>query len=94
MPEVGLVAILDADKEGFLRNARGLIQMAGRAARSLNGEVVLYADKKTDSIKKFIEETSQRRLVQRQFNKDNNITPRAIQKPIKEFRISSDSCPA
>lgn len=75
LPEVSLVAILDADREGFLRNHRSLIQMAGRAARSINGEVILYADFMTDSIKKTILETMRRRKMQIQYNKRANIKP-------------------
>ncbi len=84
LPEVSLVAILDADREGFLRNYRGLIQMAGRAARSINGQVILYADFMTDSIRKTISETLRRRKIQELFNKKLGIKPRAIEKPILE----------
>lgn len=78
LPEVSLVAILDADREGFLRNYRGLIQMAGRAARSINGEVILYADFLTDSIRKTISETLRRRRAQMRYNKKINIKPTKI----------------
>ncbi|MEK9186160.1 MAG: excinuclease ABC subunit UvrB [Patescibacteria group bacterium] len=84
LPEVSLVAILDADREGFLRNYRGLIQMAGRAARSLNGEVILYADFLTNSIRKTIEETARRRKIQKKFNVRFGIIPKGIE---KEFSI-------
>jgi len=84
LPEVSLVAILDADREGFLRNYHGLMQMAGRAARSVNGRVILYADFLTDSIKKLIQETERRRKTQDLFNKKFGIQPKAIQKPIRE----------
>lgn len=84
LPEVSLVAILDADREGFLRNYRGLIQMAGRAARSINGQVILYADFITDSIKKTMSETLRRRKIQEKFNKNSGIKPYAIEKPILE----------
>lgn len=84
IPEIGFIGILDADKEGFLRDYRSLIQIIGRAARNVNSKVVLYADKKTDSIKKAIEETNRRRQIQIAFNKKNGITPETIIKPIKE----------
>jgi len=87
LPEVGLVAILDADREGFLRNYRGLIQMAGRAARSLDGRVILYADFMTNSIKKAVDETLRRRKIQERFNKRLGLRPKAIKKPILETRI-------
>ncbi len=83
IPEVSLVAILDADKEGFLRSARSLIQTMGRAARHVNGEVVLYADVITDSMRKAISETNRRRTVQEEYNKKNNITPVSIKKNIQ-----------
>ena len=82
LPEVSLVAILDADKEGFLRSAGSLIQTIGRAARHINGRAVLYADRETDSMKKAIGETDRRRVVQRQYNEANNITAESILKPI------------
>lgn len=82
LPEVSLVAILDADREGFLRNYRGLIQMAGRAARSTNGEVIMYADSLTDSIRKAIRETDRRRKIQEIFNSRSGIVPRTIKKEI------------
>jgi len=83
LPEVSLVAILDADREGFLRNYRGLIQMAGRAARAVNGKVIFYADKITESIKKTIAETERRRKIQKVFNKRAGKEPMAIQKAIQ-----------
>ncbi|MGA2774710.1 MAG: excinuclease ABC subunit UvrB [Candidatus Omnitrophota bacterium] len=83
LPEVSLVAILDADKEGFLRSATSLIQVSGRAARNINGKVIMYADDITGSMKKAIDESSRRRKIQFEFNKKNNITPRSIQKEIK-----------
>lgn len=79
LPEVSLVAILDADREGFLRNYRGLIQMAGRAARSINGEVILYADFLTDSIKKMVKETDRRRKAQILFNKRAGVKPTRLE---------------
>lgn len=85
MPEVSLVAILDADKEGFLRNETSLIQTIGRAARNVNGQVVLYADQITGSIKRAIEETERRRAIQIAYNKEHKITPKTIQKEIKNI---------
>ncbi|HOW42864.1 MAG TPA: excinuclease ABC subunit UvrB [Candidatus Omnitrophota bacterium] len=84
LPEVSLVAILDADKEGFLRSATSLIQVAGRAARNLNGRVIMYADTVTRSMKQAIAESNRRRVIQLQFNRTNDITPRSIQKEIKK----------
>jgi excinuclease ABC subunit B len=84
IPEVAFIGILDADKEGFLRDKRSLIQTIGRAARNSNSYVHLYADKITDSIKNAIEETKRRRETQIKYNKDNNITPKTIIKAIKE----------
>ncbi len=84
LPEVSLVAILDADKEGFLRSATSLIQVSGRAARNINGTVIMYADTVTGSMKRAIEESSRRRKIQLEFNRKNNITPRSIEKAIKE----------
>jgi len=93
MPEVSLVAILDADKEGFLRSATSLIQTIGRAARNVNGQVILYADNITGSIKQAIDETDRRRIIQLAYNKKHNITPKTIQKNIRnileEFGISA-----
>jgi excinuclease ABC subunit B len=83
IPEVSLVAILDADKEGFLRSARSLIQTMGRAARNVNGEVILYAEKITDSMRNAIAETNRRRKVQEDYNKKHNITPMSIKKNIQ-----------
>ncbi len=82
LPEVSLVAILDADKEGFLRSTGSLIQTIGRAARNINGRAILYADKLTDSMKRAIEETNRRRAIQRQYNEENHITPHSIIKPV------------
>ena len=84
IPEVSLVAILDADKEGFLRSTRSLIQTIGRAARNANGEVFLYADTMTDSMAAAIEETNRRRAVQEEYNRVHNITPTTIKKEIRE----------
>ena len=85
LPEVSLVAILDADKEGFLRSTGSLIQTIGRAARNVNGKAIMYADKETDSMKNAIRETSRRRKKQIQFNKDNGIKPKTIIKNIKDI---------
>jgi len=84
LPEVALVAILDADKEGFLRSQTSLIQVAGRAARNINGTVIMYADTITDSMKRAIKECDRRRKVQANFNRVNKITPESVQKNIKE----------
>ncbi|MBH8600277.1 excinuclease ABC subunit UvrB [Thermoactinomyces sp. CICC 23799] len=84
LPEVSLVAILDADKEGFLRSERSLIQTIGRAARNARGEVVMYADKITDSMKKAIDETERRRQIQAAYNKKHGIVPQTIKKDVRE----------
>jgi len=83
LPEVSLVAILDADKEGFLRSATSLVQVSGRAARNINGTVIMYADTITGSMKKAINECNRRRKIQLEFNEKNKITPRSIQKAIR-----------
>ncbi len=85
IPEVSLVAILDADKEGFLRSERSLIQTIGRAARNVNGKAILYADKMTDSMKKAIGETERRRTKQTEFNRVHGITPKGVVKRIKDI---------
>jgi excinuclease ABC subunit B len=85
IPEVSLVAILDADKEGFLRNETSLIQTIGRASRNVNGRVVLYADKITKSIDAAVKETNRRKKIQLKYNKDNNIIPKTIEKSIKNI---------
>ncbi len=82
IPEVSLVAILDADKEGFLRSERSLIQTSGRAARNVNGKVIMYADKITRSIQACLDETARRRTIQARYNEENNITPETIKKTI------------
>ena len=84
LPEVSLVAILDADKEGFLRSARALTQTAGRAARNVNGRVLMYADRITDAMGQTIEETNRRRMVQAQYNQKHHITPKPIVKSINQ----------
>jgi excinuclease ABC subunit B len=89
LPEVSLVAIIDADKEGFLRSERSLMQTAGRTARNVNGLVVMYADKITESMRKTIEETNRRRIIQTQYNIDNNITPVTIFKSVDEIMSST-----
>jgi excinuclease ABC subunit B len=85
LPEVSLVAILDADKEGFLRSERSLIQTSGRAARNINGEVIMYADRVTKSMKKAIGETERRRRIQEQYNREHGITPKTIYKSVEEI---------
>ena len=89
LPEVSMVAILDADKEGFLRSERSLIQTAGRTARNVNGKVVMYADKITDSMLRMINETTRRREKQMTYNKDHNITPKTIFKTYDEVMAST-----
>ena len=89
LPEVSLVAILDADKEGFLRDARSLIQTIGRAARNLQGKAIMYADRITGSMQRCIEETDRRREVQRQYNTEHGITPQTISKTVEEMLLST-----
>ncbi|MCS6875094.1 MAG: excinuclease ABC subunit UvrB [Pyrinomonadaceae bacterium] len=89
LPEVSLVAILDADKEGFLRSERSLIQTIGRAARNVNGKVILYADTITDSMRRAIEETKRRRHLQEEYNRKHNITPTTIVKAIESTLITA-----
>ena len=92
IPECGLVDILDADKEGFLRSETSLIQTIGRAARNVDGRVILYADKITNSMEKALSENERRRAIQLQYNFDNNITPKTINKSIKDdfYSVNSD----
>lgn len=88
LPEVSLIAIMDADKEGYLRSSTSLVQIMGRAARHLDGRVLMYADKITGSMKVAIEETERRRAVQQQFNQDHGITPRSIVKAVRDSRLA------
>jgi excinuclease ABC subunit B len=85
LPEVSLIAILDADKEGFLRSETALIQVVGRAARNVNGEVIMYADRMTGSMKRTIDETNRRRTIQLAYNKKHHITPRSIEKSLRDM---------
>jgi excinuclease ABC subunit B len=89
LPEVSLVAILDADKEGFLRSEQSLIQTMGRAARNARGKAILYADRKTDSMKRALDETSRRRAIQEVYNREQGITPQTIVKPIEATLITA-----
>jgi excinuclease ABC subunit B len=91
LPEVSLVAILDADKEGFLRSEVSLIQTIGRAARNVEGEVLMYADKITGSIERAIRETDRRRAIQVAYNKEHHITPRTIEKAITDILPNIDA---
>ena len=91
IPEVSLIAILDADKEGFLRSTRSLIQTIGRCARNANGHVIMYADKMTDSMQEAISETARRRAIQEKYNKEHNIEPKTIVKEIRDVISNVDS---
>jgi excinuclease ABC subunit B len=88
LPEVSLVAILDADKEGFLRSSGSLIQTMGRAARNVEGRAILYADVMTDSMRRAIDETTRRRRIQEAYNEENGITPQTILKPIDSTLVA------
>jgi excinuclease ABC subunit B len=85
IPEITLVAILDADKEGFLRSETSLIQTVGRAARNVEGRVIMYADRITNSMEKALSETKRRRIIQNQYNEDNSITPTTIKKAVRDL---------
>ena len=88
LPEVSLVAILDADKEGFLRSEQSLIQTMGRAARHVNGTVIMYADKMTDSMKRAMDETNRRRAIQVKYNEEHGIVPASIVKAVRDLTDS------
>ncbi len=87
LPEVSLIAILDADKIGFLRSATSLIQTIGRAARNVNGRVIMYADRTSDAMRLAIEETRRRRIIQEKYNTENGITPKTISKSIQDILV-------
>jgi excinuclease ABC subunit B len=89
LPEVSLVAILDADQEGFLRSETSLIQTAGRAARNVDGKVILYADEITDSMQRMIDETERRREIQLEYNEENDVTPEPIKKSPDEIKMGT-----
>ncbi len=89
LPEVSLVAVIDADKEGFLRSERSLMQTAGRTARNVNGKVIMYADKITESMRKTINETNRRRRFKLKYNEEHNISPHTIYKSMEEIMSST-----
>ena len=89
LPEVSLVAVIDADKQGFLRSKSSLLQVAGRASRNVNGTVILYADKITDAMQNLINETLKRRELQNRYNLENNIIPQSIRKSIDEIMLTT-----
>ena len=89
LPEVSLVIVLDADKEGFLRSRSSLMQVSGRTARNINGKVIFYGDKITDSMQYVIDETERRRKLQSEYNKKNNIQPKTIYKSLEEIKLST-----
>ena len=89
LPEVSLVAVIDADKQGFLRSKSSLMQVAGRAARNINGKVILFGDRITDAMKYLIDETNKRRKIQTDYNLENNITPKTILKNLDEIKLST-----
>ena len=88
LPEVSLVAILDADKEGFLRSVKSLIQTFGRTARNVNGQVILYGDKRTGAMDQAILETNRRRKIQEEYNKVHRITPETVKKSVRNIMAS------
>jgi excinuclease ABC subunit B len=87
MPEVSLIGVMDADKIGFLRSATSLIQIIGRAARNVNGQVIMYADRISPAMKEAMDETARRRDLQLKFNEDNGITPKTIEKEIHDILV-------
>jgi excinuclease ABC subunit B len=89
LPEVSLIAVLDADKQGFLRSKSALMQVAGRAARNINGRVILFGDQITEAMQHLIDETDRRRSIQRSYNDANNITPKTILKTIDQISLST-----
>jgi len=91
LPEVSLVAILDADKEGFLRSETSLIQTIGRAARNVDGKVLMYADGVTDSMKRAISETGRRRMIQTKYNEEHGIDPQTVRKKVSDILLSLDA---
>ena len=94
IPEISLVAVLDADKEGFLRSETSLIQTVGRAARNVDGHVIMYADLITDSMRAAIEETERRRRIQQRYNEEHGITPQSIQKAVRDLISITREVPA
>ena len=89
LPEVSLIAVLDADKQGFLRSKSSLMQVAGRAARNVNGKVILFGDYITEAMQHLIDETAKRREVQKKYNKENGISPKTILKSIDQISLST-----
>ena len=89
LPEVSLVAVLDADKAGFLRSRSSLMQVSGRAARNINGKVIMYGDRITDSMQHLIDETARRKKVQKEYNKTHKIHPQTIYKSIEDIKLTT-----
>ena len=89
LPEVSLVAVLDADKEGFLRSRSSLMQVSGRAARNINGKVIMYGNKITDSMQYLIDETTRRKKFQKEYNKTHKIQPQTIYKSMEDIRLTT-----